>query len=112
MNYIKTITAYINKAPEEQIKTLELLRKLIHTTVPDVSEKIKWGIPVFAKTKDFAYLRFSKKHCTLGFYNIDKIEDPDNLLEGKGNTLKHIKIKNATDYDVTTLKKWLISIAE
>ncbi len=112
MKINKNVTEYIDKAPENQIETLELLRKLIHASVSGVSEEIKWGFPVFAKTKDFAYLRFAKKHITLGFYNIDKIEDPDNILEGSGNTLKHIKIKNKTDFDEKLITEWLKAIAK
>jgi hypothetical protein len=92
MNYNQKVTDYISKASKEQIEKLETLRQLVHESVKDVTEEIKWNMPVFGKTKDFAYLRFSKKHITLGFYHIDKLKDPDNLLEGEGNTLKHIKI--------------------
>ncbi len=110
MNYNKNITEYINNATEEQIETLENLRKLIHETVDNVSEEIKWKMPVFSKGKDFAYLRFSKKHITLGFYNIDKIKDPDNLLEGEGNTLKHIKIKKKSEIKPKIVSQWLKQI--
>ena len=110
MNYNKKVTEYIERASDEQIIILEALRKLIHETVIDVSEEIKWNMPVFAKTKDFAYLRFAKKHITLGFYNIDKIKDPDNLLEGEGNTLKHIKIKNKDDIKQKIVSEWLKQI--
>ena len=112
MNFNKKVSEDIENAQEGQIATLEILRKLIHTSVSGVSEDIKWGFPVFAKTKNFAYLRFAKKHITLGFYNIDKIEDPDNILEGNGNTLKHIKIKNKTDLNEKLTSKWLKAIAE
>ena len=112
MDYNSKVTEYIDNAQGEQIETLEILRDLIHSSVSDVKEEIKWGFPVFAKKEDFTYLRFSKKHITLGFYNIDKIEDPDNVLEGSGNTLKHIKIKNKTDFDEKLVSKWLKSIAE
>lgn len=111
MNNNIEVTEYIDNAQEGQIETLELLRKLIHESVSGVTEEIKWGFPVFSKTKDFTYLRFSKKHITLGFYNIDKIVDSENLLEGSGNTLKHIKIKSKTDFDEKLVAKWLKSIA-
>ena len=94
MNCNPTVTDYISKTNEDQIEILETIRNIIHETVEGVKEEIKWGFPVFVTTKDFAYLRFAKKHITLGFYNIDKIQDPDNLLVGEGNTLKHIKIKS------------------
>ncbi len=106
------VTEYINKASCEQIETLEELRKLIHKVVGNVSEEIKWNMPVFNNGKDFAYLRFSKKHITLGFYNIDKIQDPNNLLEGEGNTLKHIKIAILEDEQKKEIEKWLKQITE
>ncbi|MCF8366058.1 MAG: DUF1801 domain-containing protein [Bacteroidales bacterium] len=110
MNFDQKVTEYINNALDDQIPILEALRKLIHHTVENVSEEIKWGFPVFAKTKDFAYLRFAKKHVTLGFYNIQKIDDPDHLLEGKGNTLKHIKIKNVSEIRTKIISQWLKEI--
>ena len=112
MNLNQKVSDYINKASIEQVEILEHLRSLIHQSVTGVSEEIKWGFPVFCKTKDFAYFRFAKNHITLGFYNIDKINDPDKLLEGSGNTLKHIKIKNKKDINELVLKNWLCSIAE
>ena len=110
MNLNQKVTDYIDKASKEQIVILEALRKLIHETVEDVSEEIKWGFPVFGSNKDFAYLRFAKKHVTLGFYNIDKIQDPENFLEGKGNTLKHIKIKCIDELRKEVIVFWLKQI--
>lgn len=110
MKYNEKVTEYINKASIEQIEMLEMLRNLIHETVENVTEEIKWNMPVFGNNKNFAYLRFSKKHITLGFYNIDKIKDPDNLLEGEGNTLKHIKIKSTNEIKTKVISEWLKQI--
>ncbi len=112
MNFNQKVSDYISKASKEQMATLETLRQLIHENVEDVLEEIKWNMPVFGKTKDFAYLRFSKKHITLGFYYIDKLKDPDNLLEGEGNTLKHIKITKLDNIQKQQIKKWLKQITE
>ena len=112
MNINKKVSDYFDNATEEQIAVLNELRKLIHDTVDNVSEEIKWNMPVFNNGKDFAYLRFSKKHITLGFYNIDKIQDPDNLLEGEGNTLKHVKITILEDKQKKQIEKWLKQITE
>ncbi len=110
MNYNKKVTEYIAKAAEEQIPILETLRNLIHNTIDHVSEDIKWNMPVFNNGKDFAYMRFAKKHITLGFYRIDKIQDPDNLLEGVGHTLKHIKITTLENELESQIIKWLKQI--
>lgn len=112
MGFNQKVTEYICKASAEQIATLETLRQLIHESVEDVTEEIKWNMPVFCKMKDFAYIRFAKKHITLGFYHIDKLIDPDNLLEGEGNTLKHIKITQLDNTQKQQIKKWLKQITE
>lgn len=111
MNYNPAITAYISEAAADQIAILEQLRELIHESVEETTEAIKWGFPVFGKTKDYTYFRTTKKHVTFGFYNIDQLEDPDGLLEGSGNTLRHIKIKKLEDINQPLIKKWLKAVA-
>lgn len=110
MNYNPNITEYIGKAANEQIVVLEKIRQLVHSSVKNVEEEIKWGFPVFNNGKDFAYLRFAKKHITLGFYNINKLKDPNSLLEGQGNTLKHIKLKELNNELEKQIVKWLNQI--
>lgn len=56
MNLNNKVSEYINKASEEQVIILETIRNLVHKTVENVSEEIKWGFPVFAQGKDFAYM--------------------------------------------------------
>ena len=51
MNLNQKVTDYIDKASEEQIVVLETLRKLIHQTVENVSEEVKWNMPVFCLSK-------------------------------------------------------------
>ncbi len=111
MNLNKAVSDYIREANSGQVEILKQLRRLIHSSVPETSEAIKWGFPVFSKTKDYAYLSFSKHHITVGFYNIDKIVDNHNLLEGKGTTMKHIKIHKQVNINEELLKQWFKSIA-
>jgi hypothetical protein len=110
MNCNPKVTEYIGKAESEQIEVLEEIRELIHQSVENVHEEIKWNMPVFSQSKNFAYLRFAKNHITLGFYHIDKLIDPENLLEGEGNTLKHIKIRSLNDGLKAQISLWLKQI--
>ena len=101
------VTAYIENAPAEQKVIMETVRTLIHQAVPDVSEEFKWSRPIFKTTKDFAYLQANKNHVNLGFYKgFEKLNDPNNLLEGTGKTMRLIKLKNASDIDSGLLKEW------
>lgn len=112
MNFNEKVSDYIKQAPKEQLEILEELRMLIHKSVVETKEEIKWGMPVFKKNKTFTYLRFSAKHVTLGFYNIDRIQDPQNILEGDGKTMRHVKIYNKKDIDKKQFAEWLKATAD
>lgn len=60
------ITAYIAQYSKEQQDKMKELRKMIHEVVPDVSEKISWGMPTFVWHKNLVHFAAFKHH--IGFY--------------------------------------------
>jgi hypothetical protein len=104
------VTDYINTSDKHR-ETLEALRQLVHDTVPGVTEEFKWGRPVFRAGKDFAYLKTAKAYVTLGFFQFDKLNDPNGLLEGTGKDMRHIKIKAAQNIDRELLTEWFKAAA-
>lgn len=112
MGINQKVTAYINTASSDQKEILEKLRLLIHNNIDNVTEDSKWGIPVFIKSKIFTYLRITKTHIAMGFYNIDRINDKDGILEGKGKTMRHLKLKTKVDIDQMVIVEWLKLTAE
>lgn len=108
----KKVTEYINSSSTEQVEILNTLRQLIHATISGTKEDIKWGIPVFTKTKIFTYLRSTKNHISLGLYNIDRINDPNGLLEGTGKSMRYLKIAKVEDINEKLIKEWLKATVE
>ncbi|MBJ6118988.1 DUF1801 domain-containing protein [Pontibacter sp. BT310] len=99
------VTNYIINSRNQQ-EILQTIRQLIHETVAQVTEEFKWGRPVFRTNKDFAYLKTAKNYVTLGFFNFEKLSDPDNRLEGTGKGMRHIKIKTINELDRNLLTAW------
>lgn len=112
MEHIADVDQYILDADEELQKILRNLRNLIEHTVSDVTEHFKWSQPVYRREKDFCYLRHTKKHVNLGFFNFNLLDDPENLLEGSGKTMRHIKIQDWQFVDQDYLKDMIIQAAE
>lgn len=108
----KKVTEYINNSSTEQVEILKTLRQLIHETISGTTEDIKWGIPVYTKTKIFTYLRSTKNHVALGLYNIDRIKDTNGLLEGTGKSMRHLKIAKVEDINEELIKEWLKATVE
>jgi len=60
------IDAYIAKSADFARPILEHVRELVHETVPDASEAIKWGMPHFTfKGKSIAGMAAFKAHCAV-----------------------------------------------
>lgn len=108
MKKLEEVDLYIGKSAEGQEEILQGLRQLIADTVPDVKEQFKWGQPVYGTGKDFVYLKHTKKHVNLGFFNFEKIDDIQVLLEGTGTRMRHIKITDLAKFDVDVLKRMIV----
>jgi hypothetical protein len=105
------ITDYINSAPAPHSEIMIKIRELIREAVPGTAEEFKWGQPVFRKNKDFCYIKKTKNHVNLGFMNFQVLDDPDNLLEGTGKQMRHVKLKTTGDIKPELFKKWLAASA-
>ncbi len=112
MNKLPEVDQYIGKAAEGQVSILEGLRNLISEAVPEVQEQFKWGQPVYGTAKDFVYLKHTKKHVNLGFFNFEKVDDPAGLLEGTGTRMRHIKITDLTQFDSGQLKNMILQASQ
>ncbi len=72
------------------------MRRLIFTTLPDASEEMKWGAPVFFGGS--FYIVGLKDHVNFGFSIQGLTKDDLAFFEGSGKTMRHIKV-NTIDFD-------------
>jgi len=103
----KEVTTYIENAEESQQKILADLRKLILSVDPNTNEQYKWSRPVYSIEKDFCYLKTTKKHVTLGFFEFDKISTNKHLIEGTGKSMRHVKLSSVNEIKEFQIKKML-----
>ena len=83
------VDAYIAKAPEFAQPILTYLRTLVHHTIPEAGEDIKWGMPCLTyKGKNLAGMAAFKAHCSFGVHGDGR------AIEGMG---QYGKIRARTD---------------
>src|SRR5678816_4892324 len=72
----------------------------------DVRELLHDGHPT-ACVDDaaFGYVNAFKAHVNVGFFRGAEIADPENLLEGTGKLMRHVKLRPERDVDPTALTK-------
>ena len=76
------------------------------TEVPWTRQKIAgYGVGPKKMSQHFCYIAPFKKHLNLGFMYGAHLPDPDNLLEGVGADLRHIKIRSAADLEMPAVRR-------
>lgn len=96
----------ISKASPEVAALARRADQLMVEIMPDVvkvawpkQNNIGYGVGPKKMSEQFCYIMVLKNRINLGFYYGADLDDPENLLEGTGKSLRHIKI-----YDLTQLE--------
>ena len=72
----------------------------------DVRELLHDGHPTACVTDAaFAYVNVFKAHVNVGFFRGAEIADPDDLLEGTGKFMRHVKLRPERDVDSAALMR-------
>ncbi|MFC1950927.1 DUF1801 domain-containing protein [Chloroflexota bacterium] len=102
------VDGYITTVGEPLATIVSKLRQIILMTAPGVYESIKWAQPVYESDGPFAYIRAYANHVDLGFWRGIDIRDPKDLLEGKGEKMRHIKFTNTADIDASAISEFVV----
>jgi len=103
------IDLYVARENPSLVHVMDALRTLVKKAVPGSREAINpWGIPIFEWNGPLCYLRVGKTHVTFGFPRGASMKDPGKLLEGAGNNLRHVKIKDAAQVRDPNLRQLLL----
>ena len=108
--------SWVSPLPDHQGKLAARLRELIFAVIPDATEAIKWSRPCYGTKSGglICYLHATKNHVNLGFENGADLPDPDQLLEGTGKNMRHIKFRLDQDIDesaVTAILRQALTIS-
>ena len=104
----KKVDDYIKKQKSPQKEIIQKVREIILKTFPDIKEEFKLGVPWY---KGKYYLVGLKDHVNIGFAIGGLPPEEIGLFEGKGRTMRHIKIFSEKDIDEEKIVK-LLRIAQ
>lgn len=101
-----TFEELLDGVDEQLCKIASELKLLILNVDPDAVEVVRlgdnaatYGVGPKKMSEGYCYIMPHKKWVNLGFYKGASLEDPDELLEGSGKQLRHIKVK---DFEMAT----------
>jgi hypothetical protein len=104
----KEVEKYIKKQNSPQKEICLKLREIIIKTFPKIEERFWAGVPFYEKRY---YIVALKDHVNMGFAINGLSQKEIALFEGKGKTMRHIKIFSLDDTDQQRIVK-LLTIAK
>ena len=107
-------------ASSPQVATLaRQARALIQDVMPNVVEVVwptqrmaGYGVGPKKLSEQFCYIGPFKKHINLGFYYGSDLPDPQNLLEGSGQTMRHIKISQPDQLENPAVRALIVTASK
>jgi hypothetical protein len=92
-----SVDAYVAKQGAWQQAVIAQLREILREGAPGATEQIKWGQPVYEWNGPFAHIKAFSSSVNLGFWRGTTLKDPQGLLSGEGDRMKHVKITRPAD---------------
>ncbi len=107
----KDVDSYIASSPEEARPTLEELRKIIKSTIPEAEEGISWGVPFYKYHGLLGGFAVFKNHVDFGLAFVLKSNDRGKLLKKGYNRFAktpdfspgdvgEAKVKDSAEYEM------------
>ena len=91
-----SVDDWLKTLSSEVAQLAEYVRSVIHKTVPDVIEEIRWERPCFLKDGLVCFMTAKESHVNLGFFRGNELWDVDAILEGESKNLRYVKIRDRT----------------
>jgi hypothetical protein len=103
----QSVEAYIGSLEPWQAEIARKLRAIVKAAAPEAGETIKWAQPVYEMNGPFAYFKAFKKAVNFGFWRGADLEDPQEVLEGTGEKMRHVKISRVEQIDAGLFSRFV-----
>ncbi|MEO0405123.1 MAG: DUF1801 domain-containing protein [Bacteroidota bacterium] len=110
-NSFGTFNDLLGLAQSVHHSTMNRLKELILDIHSESCEVVRlgdraatFGVGPKKMSEGYVYIMPHKKWVNLGFYKGALLEDPSGMLEGKGKSLRHIKIHQVEQVDQPEIK--------
>lgn len=102
----------IDTWPEPQKTISGQLREIILGTDLGLKEDLKWNVPTYFLDSNICSIICHSDHVNLQFFKGAELKDPDDILEGTGKSMRHIKLYKTDDIDSVVITNFIHQAAE
>ncbi len=89
----------------KHVRLIGALSRIIDAKAPHLTRAAKWGQGCWLdEASPKVYIHAAKDHVQLGFYRGSSLKDPNHLLAGSGQYVRHVKVRTAGDIDAAAFR--------
>ena len=113
----RNIDEFLEFLTEDEIKTVNLLRKIIFDCVPNINEKLSYNVPFYKKNKGMFFIwpasilwgmKKSYSGVRFGFQQGYLLRDDLNILiKGNRKQVYYLDFLNSNDINIAVLKTYI-----
>ena len=113
----RNVNEFLDFLPEDELKIVELLRKIIFRCIPEITEKLSYNVPFYRKHKNIFFIwpssvlwgaKKSYSGVRLGFSKGYLMSDEINYLDkGERKQIYYKDFLTVNDVDVELLQSYL-----
>ena len=103
----ESIDAYAKSLDDWRGDVVREIDALVRKAAPGATGSIKWAQPVYELQGPFAYVKAFTSAVNFGFWRGADLSDPDGVLEGTGDRMRHVKIEGPEDVDRKRFTAWV-----
>ncbi len=103
---ITDVDIYVFQLPQSQQGIVQNLRAFIARNYPDLTETLKWHVPVYSlsMTNHLLGIQVFKRQVNLNFFKGAQLYDPQGILAGQGKQVRHVTFREINDVDYSALQ--------
>ena len=102
------IDDYVDGLPDWKRDIARELRQVIRTAGPKLAEEVKWGFPCYtAGGKCVCGFMDMKTSVNFVLYQGAELDDPEDLIEGTGKLMRHVKLFLPRDIHKSAFTKFI-----
>jgi hypothetical protein len=103
---ITDVDIYTFQLPQPQQEIVWRLRAFIAHKYPELTEALRWHVPVYSLNgiSHLLGMQVFKRHVNLNFFRGAELYDPQGILAGRGNQVRHVSFRTINDIDESVLQ--------
>ena len=103
----KNVDSWVSEQDPEIGQMANMLRRAVLGTDCRLRESIKWGNPVYSKSREICYITVTEEQVALGFFNGTFLDGLGEINTHVSKKARKVSFRTLKDIDLDKITSWV-----